>query len=105
MAEWVVHLTEPESIRAGVALATAHPAGLTRHSNMLDDLDEDRVGGEPAAYAKLLAHLLRHTEPPLYDYPRLPALLKKLKELLGPAAVRGIVEEALRLDCRGAADW
>jgi hypothetical protein len=88
-----------------VALATGHPAGLTEHSSLLDDLDDDQLSLEPTAYAKLLTHLLRHTNPPFYGYLRLPALVKKLRELVGPTAARDIVEEAVRLGCPGAADW
>jgi hypothetical protein len=105
MAEWVVHLPEPESIRAGVELATRRPAGLTEHSSVLDDLEDRQVDLEPTAYAKLLHHLLRNTCPPFYGYHRLPALVAKVRELVGPAAATDLVEQAVRLGCTGAADW
>jgi 2-polyprenyl-6-methoxyphenol hydroxylase-like FAD-dependent oxidoreductase len=49
MAEWVVHLHEPESIREGVELATRCPASLTEHSSVLDNLEDraDRLRPAP----------------------------------------------------------
>jgi hypothetical protein len=105
MAEWAVHFREPDSIRDSVELAVARPAGLTAHSDVLHDLDEERLAREPAAYARLVTHLLRHTQPPFYDGPPLSALVASLKRLLGPEGVRDIVQEALRLGYSGAPDW
>lgn len=105
MAEWTVHFHEPDSIGESVALAVARPAGLTAHSDVLHDLNDERLAREPAAYARLMTHLLRHTEPPFYDGFRLPALVATLKQLLGPEGARDIVQEALRLGYSGAPDW
>jgi hypothetical protein len=41
MAAWVVHLTD--SIEDGVALATAQPAALGQHADLLRDLDDERI--------------------------------------------------------------
>ena len=105
LASWVVHLTSPESIRTGVELATAHPAGLPERSGVLVDLDDEQTRRDPAAMAELLAHLLRHTDPPFYSCYQLERIVASLRDRIGAAGVEGIVEEALRLDCHGAADW
>ena len=105
MAEWLVHLPEPESIREGVEFATRCPAALGEHSSVLDDLDDRQFDREPAAYATLLTHLLRNTEPPFYGCYPVPALVAKVRELAGPTAATAIIEQAVRLGCPGAADW
>ena len=81
------------------------PASLTEHSSVLDNLEDRQVDLEPTAYAQLLIHLLRNTEPPFYGYYRLPAFVAKVRELVDPEPATELVEQAVRLRCPGATDW
>jgi hypothetical protein len=45
LAAWAVYLTE--SIADGVSLATACPAGFSEYTDVLHDLDEDRLHRAP----------------------------------------------------------
>jgi hypothetical protein len=103
MAAWVVYLTD--SIEVGVRLATAHPAALGEHSNLLHALDDGRLDRGPAAFAKLLAHLLRGTHPPFWGGHYLAKIVPRLREQSDPEYVKAIVEEAIRLGCGNATGW
>jgi hypothetical protein len=102
MAEWVVYLTN--SVEDGVRLAAAHPAGLTQHG-FLHHLDDDRLDRAPAAFAKLLAHLLRGTEGPFWGCNYLVRMVPRLREWSDPVDVNVIVEQAIRLGCSDATGW
>ena len=102
MAAWTAHL--PEAIDTAVELATAHPARLEQHSDLLADIGE-HLDRAPRQYAKLIAHLLKHTQPPFWSGHALAELVPRLRESAEPADVDVIIEEALRLDCPDAPDW
>ena len=102
MASWVVHLTD--SIEAGVTLATAHPAAVNEHSDLLRDLDHERLNRAPVAFAQLLKHLLRGTSRPFWGGHFLAKIVPQLRAHPG-VDVRAIVQEALRLGCDNAPEW
>lgn len=103
MATRVVYLSD--SIAEGVTLATAHRAGFREHTCTLHDLDENRLNRAPADFAKLIAHLLRGTQPPFWDCHDLAKILPELRDGADPTHINIIVEEAMRLGCHGAAHW
>lgn len=103
MAAWVVHLTD--SIEVGVGLATAHPAALGEHADLLHDVDDERLDRAPTAYAKLLAHLLRGTQPPFWGGYYLARIVSRLRDQPKPVEIHAIVEEAMRLGCGDAPQW
>ena len=97
MAAWVIYLTD--SIEDGVALATEHAASLVAHSQVLQDLTEERISPAPNAIARLLTHLLRRTKQPFYDCHALRQIVEILRKQPEPADVTGIAEQAVRLGC------
>ncbi|MFI9561174.1 SIR2 family protein [Nonomuraea endophytica] len=103
MAAWVMHLTS--SISEGVNLATAHPAGLRSRGGVLRNMNNERVDRAPDAFAKLIAHLLRDTEPPFYGCDSLHDIVTRLRGRADPADIDAIIEGALRLGCRTAHQW
>ena len=102
LAGWVVHLDS--SIEEAVELAVAVPAGIAEHGDILHELGE-HAERAPAAYARLLGHLLANTEPPFRGCYHLPDIVSKLRELANEDDIRRIREESIRLGCVGAADW
>jgi hypothetical protein len=102
LAGWVVHLDG--AIDDAVDLAVAAPAGLEQHGNVLHDLSK-HVQRAPAAYARLLAHLLTGTNPPFWDCHYLQGIVVQLRSRADEEDVRRIREQGLRLGCTGAADW
>lgn len=100
MATWVVYLTD--SIGDGVTLATAQPAGFRERTNILHDLGENRVHHGPAEFAKLIAHLMRGTQPPFWGGHYLAKIMPELRRGADPADIEAIVEESMRLGCEGA---
>jgi hypothetical protein len=105
MATWVVHLTESRSIGEGVALATAHQAGLREHGRTLHLLNNDRIHHAPAQFAKLIAHLLRGTQPPFWQCRDLANIVPQLRNEANPEDITTIIEEAIRLGCHNATQW
>ena len=103
MASWIVYLAD--SIDEGVMLATAHTARLVERSDLLHDLNGDRLAQKPKAFAELVTHLLRSTLPPFYDCYHLAEVVGVLRQQPDPVELSGIIEQALRLGCTGAADW
>lgn len=103
MASWVVYL--PVSTAEGVTLATAYPGRLAKHSNLVRDLIDERIGRAPADFAVLLAHLLRGTQPPFYGGYKLKNVVQLLRGQAAPNDVTAIVEQAVRLGCNDAATW
>jgi hypothetical protein len=95
---------EEQEIPEAVALAVAAPAGLPPHGHVLHDLNE-RVERAPAAYARLLGHLLSGTTPPFWECHYLPEIAARLQGHADEADIRRIREQGLRLGCIGAADW
>jgi hypothetical protein len=102
MAAWVVHLDD--AIDEAVDLAVSVPAGLEQHGDVLHDLST-HVERAPAAYARLLAHLLDGTQRPFWGCRDLKGILSHLRGQAAEADIRRIREQALRLECGGAADW
>lgn len=100
LATWVPRLTT--SFEAGVDLATAHTAGLNeRHT--LHDWSDDRLIQEPALFARLLAHLLKGTTPPVWE--NLERVAVAVKASAAPHDFAAIRDEALRLGFSDAANW
>lgn len=102
MATWVLYLTD--SVEEGVELALALPGTLVEHSRFLDDLDDDRLQRAPGAYANLLVHLLRNTQPPFWGCYYLERIVVRLRAE-ARVDVNSIVEQALRLGCGNAPHW
>ncbi|GAA3934278.1 hypothetical protein Aau02nite_25330 [Amorphoplanes auranticolor] len=104
MAGWTAYLTD--SAADGVALATRHPARLPVDSGVLLDLaDENRLRRAPAAYGRLIGHLLSHTEPPFRDGYLVPDIVERLKANGAVEDLPVIVTAAIRLGVPGAAEW
>ena len=102
LASWVVHLTD--SLAEGVGLATAHAAALSeRHT--LDRWADDRLAQEPALFGKLLAHLLKGTTPPFWDWDEIAKVALAVRGGADEADVAVIRNEALRLGVPGAENW
>jgi hypothetical protein len=102
LAGWVVHLDG--AIDVAVDLAVASPAGLEQHGNVVHLLSE-HVQRAPAAYARLVGHLLTGTTPPFWDCHDLQSIVEQLHGRADEEDVRRIREQALRLGCTNAADW
>ncbi|PWR11823.1 hypothetical protein DKT69_25675 [Micromonospora sicca] len=100
LATWIPWLTD--SLAVGVDLATRHRAGLTEH-HTLDDWTDERLAQAPALFARLLAHLLTGTTPPIWDDVARVALA--VKDDAEPAAFSVIRDQALRLGFSSAANW
>jgi hypothetical protein len=103
MATWVVYLTD--SVGDGVTLATAHPAGFRAHTNILHDLEENRLHRAPAEFAKLIGHLMRGTQQPFWGGHYLATIVPALRGKANVSDIRTIVEEAMRLNCPDAVQW
>ncbi|GAA0447087.1 hypothetical protein Ade02nite_85460 [Paractinoplanes deccanensis] len=100
LATWVPHLAG--SLGEGVTLATAHRAGITeRHT--LHDWPGDRLAREPELFARLLAHLLTGTTPPIWE--DVPRVALAVRDGAAPGDFTIIRNEALRLGFSAAADW
>jgi hypothetical protein len=102
MAGWVVSLED--AIDEAVDLAVAAPAGIQQHGNVLHDLSK-HVERAPAAYARLLGHILGGTNPPFWDCHYLQDIVARLRGRADEEAMRRVREQGLRLGCIGAADW
>jgi hypothetical protein len=102
LASWAVHLED--AIGEAVDLAVAAPAGLEQHGDDLHDLSK-HVQRAPAAYARLLAHLLAGTNPPFWGCHYLPGIVSQIRGRSNDEDIRRIREHGLRLGCTGAADW
>ena len=103
LATWAVYLTE--SVAEGVDLATARPADFSEHTDVLRDLDENRLHRAPAEVAKLIAHLMGGTLAPFWRCHELARIVPALRDGAAVADINDIVEEALRLGCTDAAQW
>lgn len=104
LSTWVPYLTD--SITDGVALTTASPAGLISHSLLLHYLNEERLDRAPAAFAELIAHLLRGTnQGSFWDCHYIERIVNRVRDHADPAHITTIIEEALRLGCVDATQW
>jgi hypothetical protein len=103
MANWVPYLSD--SLPEGVALATAAPASLTPHGDLLRSLDETRLRRAPEEFARLLAHLLRSTDQPFWGGPELARLVPILRDGAAPSDIDAIREQGIRLGYTNAAQW
>lgn len=102
LAQWVPYLTQ--SMDAAVDLATAHPARLGEHADILLGL-EDKADHSPAALARLVAHLMQGTTTPFWGCYHLAKLVPHLKNQAELVDVTAIIEEAVRLGCANAPNW
>lgn len=106
LATWVVELDERESIRTGVSLATSQPANLPGAPDLLGRLRRGQLARAPKEYAKLVAHLLKHTELPIHNACHdLGEIVQQLRELSETDAIEDIVTRALSLGCQQASQW
>jgi hypothetical protein len=105
MAAWVEFLGP--AIEEAVDLAVAHEAGLRVQSQpgMLYRLDEERVRSAPAAFAKLLAHLLKHTAEPFAGCHYLRGIVSWLRDDADAEHVQEILDHAVRLRCGDVSAW
>ena len=55
-----------------------------------------------AEFARLIAHLMRGTQPPFWGGHYLAKIMPELRRGADPADIETIVEEAIRLGCEGA---
>jgi hypothetical protein len=94
ISEWIAYLDA--SIPEAVALAVRHPAHLRTHSNMLNDLRDDRIHSYAAAISELLTHLLRHTQEPFYECDRLRNVVQQLHASPNPPDLKPLIDRALR---------
>jgi SIR2-like protein/uncharacterized protein DUF4020 len=97
MAAWVIYLTD--SVEDGVTLATEHSASLADHSQVLQDLTEERIIRAPDSIARLLTHLLQGTQQPFYECHSLHQIAEILRRQPTHVDVSGITEQAFRLGC------
>ena len=102
LAEWVEYLGDATA--EAVDLAVAVPAGLAPHGRLLHKT-RDGVARAPAAYARLLGHLLSNTDRPFWGCDDLNAIVTELRGRADDTDIRRLLEQALRLGCRGAAEW
>jgi len=103
MASWVVYLRN--SIDDGVTFATAQPAELAPHSQLLDDLTAERIAQAPTAVATLITHLLKGTQQPFYECHSLREVVNTLRAQPVTPDVDAIIEQAVRLGCSDASTW
>jgi hypothetical protein len=64
---------------------------------------DERLAEEPALFARLLAHLLTSTTPPIWE--DVARVAMAVKGGAAPADIAFIRDQALRLGIPGAADW
>jgi len=89
-----------------VDLATRRPAGLQEHGDVLRDLEDgQRLDLSPAAFARLIGHLLRNTTAPFWGARHLTKIVPRLRDKVDASELRPLVEEALRLGCNDAPTW
>ena len=103
MARWLPYLTG--SVEEGVALATARPAGMGEHADILREIDDDRLRRAPTPFATLVSHLLQGTGQPFYGCSELERIVKTLRPLTREAMITSIIKAAVRLRCTGSAVW
>lgn len=104
MAGWILHLTS--SVAEAVDLAVSRTARLLPVDTILPDLaGEERLRRAPAAYGRLVAHLLESTEQPFYGGYFLHEIVQALKASGATDHLQSIVASATRLGITGAADW
>jgi len=102
LAGWVIHLED--AVDEAVDLAVAAPAGLEQHGGLLGDLRE-KLQRAPAAYARLLGHLLSNTAAPFWDCHDLQEIVAGMRDQADEEDIRRIREHGLRLGCLDAVDW
>jgi hypothetical protein len=102
MAAWIVKLVDATDDAVGLAVGA--PAGLQQHGGLLREL-KDHIERGPAAYARLLGHLLTGTNRPFWECDVVGAFMSSLNGRADEHDVRRIREQGLRLGCNGAAAW
>lgn len=105
MAGWVEFLGP--AIEEAVDLAVAHEAGIRGQAQpgMLHRLDEETVRTAPAAFAKLLAHLLKHTTEPFAGCYHLRGIVSWFRDDADADHVQEILDHAVRLRCGDVSAW
>ncbi len=104
MTTWIVYLTD--SFEEGVGLATAAPATISTRSRLLAKLTTAYIREAPVITAKLVAHLLRHTQQPFWDCDQIQRIVNDLKDTSAASAdLTTIREQALRLGCVNSPNW
>jgi hypothetical protein len=94
MTEWTAYLTE--SFESGVQLVTTRPGRLPEHADLLRRL-EPHIDSSPDACARLIGHLMRHTEPPWWGGVGLLDMIPRLRAGSDPSHMKEIEEQAMRL--------
>ncbi len=105
MASWIVELEDPVSIEEGVDLATSHPARIQADTDLLYQLAQGKLATAPAAFGKLVAHLLGRTQQPFAECYHLAKIVPQLRKGSQSDTANTIVTEAIRLGCRNASHW
>lgn len=105
MASWLPHLGP--SVAEAVGLLVQRPASLDGDRLLLRDLEKaDPLLEEwPGQIATALAHLLQHTTGLFWGCEVLHRIVGRLSPGAGQEALTTIREHALRLGCKGAAEW
>ena len=103
MAAWIPFLTE--SVSAGVAAATATPAGLGEHGDVLRQLTDDVLDRAPAAWARFVGHLLANTELPFWHGGEVARVVRRVRGEADPADLDAIFENAIRLGLGNPETW
>ena len=102
LAGWVVKLND--EIDEAVDVAVAAHAGIAQHDLVLHELS-GHPERAPAAYARLVGHLLEWTSPPFWECHYLAQILAAIRDSANEGDISQIREQALRLGCAGAPDW
>ena len=104
MASWC--LAAGEMFKSAVDQVVQAPADLGDHSRFLYRLAKGRVPRDhPADTTRLLAHLLRHTEPPFRGCHYLERVVGTIHGASPETPLDAVVAEAVRLRCNAAPRW
>lgn len=82
----------------------SRPGRLRQHDDVLRHLQQ-RVIDAPDACARMIGHLMRHTQQPWWSEHDLRQLMPHLRAGSDPAHIRVIFEEAFRLGLINPDDW
>ncbi len=102
MAGWIPFLAD--SFESGVQLVTTRPGHFRERDDVLRHL-ERHIDDSPDACARMIGHLMRSTEQPWWGGYQLHRLMPRLRAGSGPAHIRVIVEQAIRLGLSNPDSW
>ena len=105
MACWVTKLESPETIEEGVKLAVSHKAKIQEHTDLLYDLTRGKLEVAPAAYGKLVAHLLEHTNNLSEECHYLAEIVQRLRTVSEHNVANTIATQALTRGCVNTSNW